>query len=169
MSAVQNVGSSNLAALQQRLQRGAQPAPFQGPPPQVQGRFQSLAESAGLDSSQLGDIKEQMRAAVENARGNDGSIDRAALKETVSGILKDNGIDPEQLRAKLQGMFQQAGFSPAARPKGSPVGGEFGTARQVLLNELNADEGAEATSGNTVSLLQLLENLPKGSLVNTAA
>jgi division protein CdvB (Snf7/Vps24/ESCRT-III family) len=133
----------------------------------VQGRFQSLAESAGLNSSQLGDIKEQMRAAVENARGDDGAIDRAALKEAASGILKDNGIDPEQLRSKLQGMFQQAGFSPAARLQGSPVGGEAGTARQDLLNEMYA-EGAEA-SGNTVSLFQLLENLPKGSLVNTAA
>jgi hypothetical protein len=64
-------------------------------------------------------------------------------------------------------MFQQAGFSPAARLQGSPVGGEAGTARQDLLNEMYA-EGAEA-SGNTVSLFQLLENLPKGSLVNTAA
>ena len=171
MSAIQSVGSPNLAALQQRLQQGGGPAPFERPPPELQAQFRSFAESAGIDPSQLGDLQEQIRSAVDTVRGADGSIDPRDVKEAVSGVLNDNGIDPEQLRSQLQGVFQQAGFSPAAGLQGFPSLGEAAGTQQDLLDALFADDDdtAESNGDDAVSLLQLLENLPKGSLVNTAA
>lgn len=169
MSAIQSVGSPHMGALQQRLHHGAQAAPLAGPPPQVQGRFHSLAESAGLDPSRLGDLKEQIRVAVDAVRGDDGSIERTAVKDALKGVLNDNGIDPAQLRSQLQSMFQQAGLPPAARLQGPVGAGDAGSAQQNLLDALGADDGAEGTAGDTVSLVHLLENLPKGSLLNTVA
>jgi len=172
MSAIQSVGAPDLAALQQRLQQGGGPRSFARPAPEMQAQFRSFAESAGIDTSRFGDLQGQIRSAVDGARAPDGSIDPAAVKDAVSGILNDNGIDPQQLRSQLQGVFQQAGFGPTSGgPQGFAGLGETATAQQDLLDTLFAsdDDTAESDGDAAVSLLQLLENLPKGSIVNTAA
>ncbi|MEM7756016.1 MAG: hypothetical protein AAF297_10315 [Planctomycetota bacterium] len=138
----------------------------------MQAQIQSFAESAGINPSKLSDLQEQIRSAVDGAKSADGSIDPSAIKDAVSGVLNDNGIDPEQLRSQLQGVFQQAGLSPSVGGlQGLPGIGDTANTQQDLLDALFADDDdtAESTGDNAVSLLQLLENLPKGSLVNTAA
>ena len=83
------------------LQKKMQERPFDQA--QFMAQFEAAAKSAGVDSSKLGDLERQVQEAVQNTLKAGGSGDkRAAIRDAVDSVLKNNGIDPGRFRSALE-------------------------------------------------------------------
>ncbi|MEZ6317262.1 MAG: hypothetical protein R3B49_00715 [Phycisphaerales bacterium] len=165
MSTVSGVGT-NQSWLLQQLQNsqssqgvsgaGARPeGPPPGPPPEVQEAIESAAEDAGLDSSQIADLRAQIEEAVAAAR--ESGEGPEAVKSAVDGVLEDAGIDVEALNAQLSGMK-----GPPPPPSEDYQGASSSAALDALFGD---SEETDASS----TLLEMLRNLPSGSLYDVEA
>jgi len=174
MSAISASGGPMLAALQQRFQGsggGGLAALQQQFAPQAQAKLQSFAESAGIDPSQFTDIRDQIQTTVSDVQASGG--DEAAVKDAVRGVLEDNGVDTEKLKSEMQSFMSESGFSP---PSGGIFGGgNFGGGFQ--FNGVGSQSDAlsslfgesDSSESDELSLLQMLSQMPKGSVINSFA
>ncbi len=126
---------------------------------------EKFASAAGIDSGQLGDLRADLQSTLESTRASlDGSSDpRAMIESALRGVFEEHGVDVEGLKAQMQSTLHSAGgFNPAsgfggARP-GSFGGGAFG------VSNFDTSSNSQATT-----LLEMLENLPAGSVVDEEA
>ncbi|MBN2584225.1 MAG: hypothetical protein JXL80_14275 [Planctomycetes bacterium] len=166
-------------------QMGMPPAPGQGPPPgEFTAQLEAVGEQLGLSVSEVSDLKSQIDAAVQAATENldDGSDPRAAIEEAVNGVLEDNGIDVEEFKSVMQSAAREMGPPPPPMygPQGQMVSDETDSssessdaaleAIEELLAQLAAQSSDDSDSqASLISILQMLGNLPDGSLVNKEA
>ncbi len=172
MSSISSVGSS-ISALTQQVQsqsgsRAQHPRGGRPPEPtaEMKAQFESAAKSAGIDVDQLNSLQSKIEDAVKNAVDNSSGTDpREAIQSAVETVLKDNGIDPEDLKSKLESVFEKMGA-------GKPGQGTY----KPSDNDAD-DQGASATtlqSSNTSqdaigTILRALRTMPAGSLVDAQA
>ncbi|MFI4896632.1 MAG: hypothetical protein ACIARR_02280 [Phycisphaerales bacterium JB059] len=162
MSAVSGIGGATAASPAQQLQ-GARPPRPPGPPPGFEAALQSSAEGAGLDESEVSELQAAIEAAIEESRAS--GEGPGGAREAIAGVLESFGIDPEAFESELRSA------SEAVRASGRDAGrSSLGStiAPQSLLESLNA--GADGSSSEDLaSLLERLQGLPSGSLVDIAA
>lgn len=147
MSSIGSIGASvaSLASNQSRPAGG----PPSGPPPGFTQALESAAEQAGLDSNEIADLRTQIEEAVASA--SESGDDRGAVRDAVNSVLESNGVDVETFKAQLESMRENSG----APPRGSR--GDQSLAEILAESE---DSG--------LSIFDMLQSLPAGSLVNTS-
>lgn len=147
MSSIGSIGASvaSLASNQNRPAGG----PPSGPPPGFTQALESAAEQAGLDSNEIADLRTQIEEAVASA--SESGEGRGAVRDAVNSVLESNGVDVETFKAQLGSMRQNSG----APPRGSQ--GDQSLAEILAESE---DSG--------LSIFDMLQSLPAGSLVNTS-
>ncbi len=169
MSSISSVGSSISAFTQQVQSQGANRPPHGGRPPEptaeMKAQFESAAKSAGIDVDQLNSLQSKIEDAVQNAvESSNGTDPREAIQSAVETVLKDNGIDPEDLKSKLESVFEKMGANKPGQGTYKPSGS-------------NADQGASATTLQTSNtsqdaigtILRALRSMPTGSFVDAQA
>lgn len=152
MSSINGVSSSN-AWLQQMQSSGqtreAPSGPPPGPPPGHNEAIESVAEEAGLSSSEISDLMAKLDEAAESAKNN--GDDPESVKDRMDSILEEAGIDTSSLKEKLSSIH---GGGPNGKP---PQGyGQDGTSSQSV----------QSGSGG---IFEMLQSLPVGSLIDSAA
>lgn len=145
-------GISNSSSLIQQLQSSGRPSgPPPGPPPGHNEAIESVAEEAGLDSTEISELmtllEETANSVKESGEGPE------AMKQALDSVLEGAGIDTDALHEKLSGLT--GGRPPAGGPQG------FG----------QSDQGAEASGFqfDASSIFEMLRDLPIGSLVDSDA
>jgi hypothetical protein len=182
MSGISSIGSSNQSALLQQLrQRQGSGSPqgaggFPEPPKEFKAKFESAAQAAGIDTKQLAGLQDQIQSAVQGAlESSDGSSDpREAVESAINGVLKDNGIDADELKTKLDSVFEKLG---APKPGTFSGVGGFGatngksadSTKSDLLSQLlkSLDSNNQDSGGS--SILSSIRSLPPGALVDAEA
>ena len=166
MSALTGVSSASSSELIQRLGQSRPPgAPEPGQtPPGFDETLQSTAEAAGLDATQIAELRSEIESAIEQAISE--SDDPGSFREAVAEVLEANGIDAEAFHTQLRETF---GGPPPGGPPPSASGEAGGSDIQSLLEALDTGDEDSEDASSVTSLLSLLRNLPSGSLVNTAA
>jgi anti-sigma regulatory factor (Ser/Thr protein kinase) len=158
----------------------------------LDAQFKAVAEALGLTSSQASDLKTQMdeavQTALQNADGN--SNPREAVESAIAGVLNDNGIDVEDFKTQMKAMADKMGLSKSGQgagpggtygPPPPPQGGSTGDStsttssssdsnlsllQQFLQQLSSAQDGNDSDTTSLLSVWQMLQNLPRGSLVN---
>lgn len=113
MSTLSSVnGNSSLASYFQRLQsagqtsqaQGTRPSgPPPGPPPdgsKMQDKMSDALEAQGITGDSLSSLREQLDAAVQEARDS-GDGDPEAVKSAVHSVLEDAGVDLDEFDAAM--------------------------------------------------------------------
>jgi hypothetical protein len=151
MSSISCAGSDPSLLLQQvqaQNRSAMKPGGRQG----FEAGIDAAAKAAGLDSTQVSQLHQDIRSAVQSALKADPSLKGQSVKEAVDGVLKKYGIDPSKLQSQRgAGKMRHHGGSKAPKSTTDP---DDSDAPQ------NATDQAVAT---------LLKGLPSGSLVNVAA
>ena len=186
MSAISTMGSTNKSQMIQQLLQQSQATRTQsGPPPQVQAQPQSVAQAAGLDASIIANIQADMKSAIKSALADiDGSTNpRTAVSSAVKEVFEKHGLSPEDFKAKMTYAMNQSD-SPLTQsglgPENIYSSGETSQASEpdlltTLLEHLNSSENKsivnedENEDEDAFSMVQFLQNLPAGSLINTLA
>lgn len=158
--------------------RGFQGGQAPEPPAEFKAQFESKAKAAGVDVEKLGSLKDQIQSAVTSALDSSGgtSDPRDTIQSAINGVLKENGIDPDELKSKLE----KAGLTPpqGGFPGGGIPGGGFGGARGAgnfgnagfSVASLGGTYSASGiSSSSNSSILELLKNLPTGFGVDAEA
>ncbi len=156
-----------------------------GPPPPppsdtdgVTDLLESVAEELGTDTSNVTDLISQIEAAVQAALeglgGDEGP--QVAIESAVSGVLAENGLDPETFQAALEFAIEEQGAPVTGNgiyASGGGIGavGSLGSTDNGVLEQLLAQLQSAGASTSVVdspslNLWQILQNLPGGSLVD---
>jgi hypothetical protein len=155
-----------LQQMQQRMQQAGGPsAMFKQMPAEMQAQIQSKAEAAGFDANKVSAIRQDVQSTLQNIEpGTD-------PREALGAVFEKHGVDPSQMKEKMQDMMSKMGASAQALQGG--YGLNAPSTQNDLLNSLfeSLDGGEDdASGGNELrSLLDSLSNLPSGSLVNRTA
>lgn len=191
MSSVSSVGQTDISQLLQSLQAGQRSGKSGGafaaqqPPAQVQqqfqAKFQSAAKELGIDTSKFADIQGKIRDSVQstldNNQGLSGDQLQSKIEDGVNGVLKDNGIDPDQFKSQLKQIGDKLGL-PNPGQGGFPgfgASGGFGSSSGVysangndtksqLLQQLISSLG-----GSDSGASGFFANADNGSFINVAA
>lgn len=177
MSAISNVGSGSLPTLLQQLQQGGGPGSFNRADfqKQRQADFASALQSAGVDPSKIGDIQQQVDAAVQGVRQNGapptGTDQRSAFKAAVDGVLEKNGVDVAKFESALKA--QHAGH---AHHGGRKHGADGDSGGATSATDSPDASGPATLKSQLADLLKSLadgtaqkSDVPAGSLVDVAA
>ncbi len=95
----------NLAQRQQGVSRTGGPSEAQKAA--FDAKFEEAAEAAGVDSDKISGLRDQIQSAItstleEAQSSGDTSSLKDNIKTAVENVLKENGIDPEDLESRLQ-------------------------------------------------------------------
>lgn len=155
MNSASGVGASQSLQMQQMQgsQRGGPGGRPPGPPPEVMSEIESAASSAGLDSSEIADLKGQIEEAAKSAM--ESGSDRSGVREAVNSVLEESGIDVDALNEKLSSISQAP--PPYTRQQQGASAGA------------SAIFGSASDDSSVSQMVELLGNLPAGSLVNQTA
>ena len=155
MSSVSGLGSVTSSQLLQRLRDG-QP----GQAARMNQVFNTALQAMGVDSSKAASIIKQIQPAVQDAaKSSDGSSDpRAAIQQAVDGVLKKNGIDPQQFKTQFQAAMKKLGGNgqahrppPAQAADGSQrPSAQAATPKQAASSTSTALEEAMETYADTL-------------------
>ena len=185
MSSIASVGSqSSLYQLLQSSRQGNAAPPgtsgFPEPPAQLKAQLQQKAQAAGIDLQKLDSLKPQIQeaaaGALESTQGASQQEQFAAVQDAVGTVLKDNGIDPEQLKKQFESLA--AGGPPGAFGGGSfsvrgyQSSSESSSADLIakLLEQLQSTDSAKGTADtSSLDLASLFKNAPSGFAIDTAA
>ena len=182
MSALSAVGSTNQSQMMQQLLKQAQGTRTQPtPPPQFQAQLQTAVQAAGLDASTIANIQGDIQSAIKTAlSGLDGSTNpREAVSSAVKEVFEKYGIDPQDFKSKMAEALGQSAPS-LSRPDlalSSIYGAEKSSQSSepdllaTLLEHLEStkNESIDDSEDDAFSMVQFLQNLPAGSLINTLA
>lgn len=136
----------------QQLQSGGRPSgPPPGPPPGHTEAIESVAQEAGLDSTEISDLMSALDEAASSIK--ESGAGPEAMKQALDSVLEEAGIDTDALHEKLSNL-------PGARP---PRGGQQSSGVSGLTTE------STSTQLDATGLLDMLRNLPVGSLVDSDA
>ena len=153
MNGIQSVGSfpgDIQQMMQRRLSGGGMPEGMDGMRAKMEGMAKGVQHS---DGQSLYEMKDAIFASVQDAVGD--SNDPADFRGAMDQALRDNGFDPEALRAEMKppGGGRFGGVGAFGGPGG--FGGGFGDASALF-----GDPG----SANADAMMQeLLAMLPAGS------
>ena len=170
MSAVSSVAGSPasqlLQQMQQRLQRAGDPsATFDQLPAEVQTRVQAKAEAAGLAVSKASALRHDLQAALLQIEPG------ADPRDALGAVFEKHGIDPSQLKDKMQGMMGKLG-SPFQGLQGGLGANSASTPTDLLnnlLESLDSDENEEPDGNELLSFLKNINGLPAGIIVDQTA
>lgn len=170
MSAVSGVGgppiSQMLQQMQQKMQGAGGPsAMLKQMPAEMQAQIQSRAEAAGFDTSKLSAIQQDVQTTLQDMEP--GSDPREAL----GAVFEKHGVDPSQMKEKMQGMISQMVGSIQGGQGGYSLNAPSGQTDLLdsLFESLNNGED-DASSGRDIrSLLETMNRLPAGSVFDRTA
>lgn len=175
-------GNSEMYRIMQMMrQPGAQGGGMPQPTAEMKAQMQQKMSSAGIDVQKLDGLKEQIgdaaKTALKDSEGLSDDDKKAKVQAAVDGVLKDNGIDPEQLKASFESLATSAGQPFGGAVGGSPLlggGGGAGSKASTnndlvnsLLQQLQNDDGTEK-KGTSLDFSSLYKRLPPGSLIDFA-
>ncbi|HWB18974.1 MAG TPA: Clp protease N-terminal domain-containing protein [Phycisphaerales bacterium] len=103
----------------------------------MKARFQSALESAGVDSSKIPDIMQQIDDAASKVRSSGG--DRNAVKSAIDGVLNDNGVDVQAFRKALDAHHHKG--PRQAAPSGANFAAQLQSQFEFALNAVGVDSG----------------------------
>lgn len=127
-------------------------------------KFESAASAAGLDLKQLSDIRSQVGDVLKSAGPNASAQDKQAADDKINDVLKQNGIDPEQFKAKLESVFKSMG---AGRPHGGHHAHKpDGDADDAAQSPQQGGSNAATNGASSPDIASLLQHLPPGSLID---
>ncbi|MEL7484394.1 MAG: hypothetical protein AAFN41_08570 [Planctomycetota bacterium] len=170
MSAVSGVGGSSISQMLQQMQQkmqgaGGPSAMFKQMPAEMQAQIQSKAEAAGFDTSKISAIQQDVQSTLQNIEP--GTDPRDAL----GAVFEKHGVDPSQMKEKMQGMMSQMAGSFQGMQGGYSLNASSG--QTDLLDSLfeSLDDGEDdASSGSDIrSLLETMNRLPAGSIFDRTA
>lgn len=105
MNSIASTDTSVSAILSAQQLKRLHEDPPANPPPEFTKAIESAAEQAGLDASQIADLRKDIEEALQNVKPGD----RDAAREAVAGVLDKHGIDADALKTKLAEMRQTLG------------------------------------------------------------
>jgi hypothetical protein len=181
MSAISS-STSGISALLQQPQQTSGTGLFSkaGFAAQRQSEFASALQSAGVDSSKVGDIQSQIDAAIQSVRQNGGSSgtdQRTAIKDAVDGVLQKNGVDVSKFDAALKA--QHAGHAHRGHKGGGGGDSDGDQDGSATIQSAGTTSSTGTVDQKVTDLLKALADgtaqpgdaagIPTGSLVDVAA
>lgn len=176
-------GNSEMYRMMQMMQRGVGSAGGGMPQPTAEMRAQMQAKmsAAGIDIQKLDGLKAQVgnaaKTALEESDGLSDDEKKANVQAAVDGVLKDNGIDPEQLKNQFKSMASSASFSGgfSGGMLGGMSGGGAGSSKassendliNSLLQQLQNEDGTTKADAD-VDFNSFFKQLPAGFLIDFA-
>ncbi len=184
---ISSISDSSQQFMVQMMQQRGDPsgtAPTGNPMQEMmENNSDSIADKLGVDSSTFATIAGEIDAAVEEAtEGVDGRASKETVDDAISGVLSNYGITLDELQSALQSTAEETGMAPMGGMGGMkgmggppPMGGAGGAEGtdseedwlEEYLESLQSDSESEDSSG--FNIMQLLGNLPTGSLTNVMA
>lgn len=170
MSAVSGVGGPQISQMLQQMQQkmqgaGGPSAMFKQMPAEMQAQIKSKAEAAGFDASKVSAIQQDVQSTLQNMEP--GSDPREAL----GAVFEKYGVDPSQMKEKMQGMMSQMAASVQGMQGGYSLNAPSG--QTDLLDSLfeSIDDGEDdASSGRDIrSVLEMMNKMPAGSVFDRTA
>ena len=170
MSDVSGIGGSSISQMLQQMQQkmqgaGGPSAMFKQMPAEMQAQIQSKAEAAGIDTSKLSALRQDVQSTLE------GLEPGSNPKEALGAVFEEYGIDPSEMKEKMQGMMSQMAGSFQGMQGGYSLNAPSG--QTDLLDSLfeSLEEGEdEASNGNDIqSFLEMMNKMPAGSFFDRTA
>ena len=149
-------GVSNVLSTLNTQQLTSQRQP-EGPPPQggggadMKAQVQTAAEQAGLNATEISQLHSELQDAMETAR-EEGLSQEEAIAQ-FDAILEENGIDVEEFKSGLDAL-RGGGQAPPPPPQGE---------------QSSETEESSSSSYTAEEFIELMNSLPAGSLIDTAA
>lgn len=187
-SAIESVLEENgvdATAFQTAMESVGGPQRMGPPPPPPSGSggisalLESVAEELDMATSEVTDLLSQVDSAVETALAGLGADEdaRAAIESAINSLLEENDLDAETLLTAFQsaveeqdismeglGRYGSQGQVIAAATSGSTESELLG---QLLAQFQSSSSETSSSDSSALSLWQMLQSLPGGSLIDT--
>lgn len=150
MSSINGIGTSS-SMLQQLQSSGRPSGPPPGPPPGHTEAIESVAQEAGLSSSEISDLMSALDQTAKSIK--ESGEGPEAMKQALDSVLEEAGIDTDALHEKLSNL----------------AGGRPPRSGQQPLGNSDLSFASTSTQLDATGLLDMLRNLPVGSLVDSDA
>jgi hypothetical protein len=126
-------------------------------------KFNEAAVAAGLDSSAVEGLQDEIKSAISAAlKTSDSTTDRQqVIEEAIDGVLEKHGVDLEKFQSEMQSTMGTAGSPP---PGGPPPGGARGAEFESKFNDaaiaagLDADKADELQEKIKTTIEETLQN-----------